>query len=126
MDVAAEGAVVFVALQGLKQLDDLGHLVGGQGGTAEAVVGQLGQVGLGGGQLGKGLPTDMEDIPGVEAGGDGAVEGVLPDEVQGAPLEGIDLVVDEDVSRAGQGEQELVVVVEMEAAHVPGHIVIQL
>ena len=68
----------------------------------------------------------MEDIPGVEAGGDGAVEGVLPDEVQGAPLEGIDLVVDEDVSRAGQGEQELVVVVEMEAAHVPGHIVIQL
>ena len=68
----------------------------------------------------------LEDIPGVEAGGDGAVEGVLPDEVQGAPLEGIDLVVDEDVSRAGQGEQELVVVVEMEAAHVPGHIVIQL
>ena len=79
-----------------------------------------------GGQLGKGLPADMEDIPGVEAGGDGAVEGVLPDEVQGAPLEGIDLVVDEDVSWAGQGEQELVVVVEMEAAHVPGHIVIQL
>lgn len=97
-----------------------------RGGTAEAVVGQLGQVGLGGGQLGKGLPADMEDIPGVEAGGDGAVEGVLPDEVQGAPLEGIDLVVDEDVSWAGQGEQELVVVVEMEAAHVPGHIVIQL
>ena len=70
--------------------------------------------------------ADVEHIPGVEAGSDGAVEGVLPDEVQGAPLEGIDLVVDEDVSRAGQGEQELVVVVEMEAAHVPGHIVIQL
>ena len=50
----------------------------------------------------------------------GAVEGVLPDQVQGAPLQGIDLVVDEDVAGAGEGEEELVVVVEMQPAHVPG------
>ena len=37
VDVAAEAAVVFVALQGLKELDDLDHLLVGHGGRRKAV-----------------------------------------------------------------------------------------
>ena len=55
-----------------------------------------------------------------------AVEGALPDEVEGPPVEGVDLVADEDVPRTGEGEEELAVVVEVEPAHVPGLVVVQL
>ena len=89
-------------------------------------MGQLGEVGLGGGQLVQGLAADVQDIPGVKAGGHGAVEGVLPDEVQRAPLKGIDLVVHKDVARTGQGQQKLEMVVKVQPTHVPGVIVVEL
>ena len=122
--VATEGAVVFIPLQGLKQLDDLGHLPDGELGPAKGGVAQSGQVGLGGGQLGQGLLADVEHIPGVKALGHGAVEGALADEVQRAPAQGIHLVADKDVPRADQGEEQLTVVVEVQPAHIPGLIVV--
>ena len=126
MDVAAEGTVVFIALQGLEQLDDLGHLHTVQVSPAEGVVGELGEIGLNGGQLHQGFTADVEDIPGVRPGGHGPVEGVLPNEVQGAPAKGVHLVVDKDVAGAGQREEEFEVVMKMEPAHVPGVVVVEL
>ena len=126
MHVAAEGAVVLVPLQGLKQLDDLRHLPGAQVGAAEAVVGELGEIGLGGGQLGEGLPADVQHIAGVKARGHGAVQGILADEIQGAPGQGVDLVIDENIARTGQGKEQLIVVVKVEPAHIPGVVVIEL
>ena len=51
-DVAAEAAVVFVALQGLEELDDGDHLLVAHGGPKKTIPGQAGEVGLGGGQQG--------------------------------------------------------------------------
>ena len=89
-------------------------------------MGQLGKIGLGGGQLIQGLSADVQDVPGMKTGGHGAVEGVLADEVQGAPLKGIDLVIDEDIARTGQGQEKLEMVVKVQPAHVPGVVVIEL
>ena len=36
------------------------------------------------------------------------------------------LVIDENISRAGQGEQQLAVIMEVQAAHAPGIVVIEL
>ena len=126
VDVAAEGTIVFIALQSLKKLNNFRHLLHIQGDAAKGVLGHLGKVGLGGGQLGQGLSADVQHIAGVEAGGNGAVQGVLPDEVQRAPAQGVDLVVDEDIARTGQGQEQLKMIVEMEAAHAPGLVVIEL
>ena len=68
----------------------------------------------------------MEYVPGVKAGGNGAVEGIFPNEVEGAAAQGVDLVVDKNIAGAGEGEQELAVVVEMETAHAPRVVVIEL
>ena len=89
-------------------------------------MGQLGKIGLGGGQLIQGLSADVQDVPGMKTGGHGTVEGVLADEVQGAPLKGIDLVIDEDIARTGQGQEKLEMVVKVQPAHVPGVVVIEL
>ena len=77
VDIAAEAAVVFVALQSLKELDDLNHLFAGHGSAKKAVPGQLHKVGLGGRQVGESLAADVEHIAGVKAGGNGAVEGIF-------------------------------------------------
>ncbi len=126
IDVAAEGTVVFIALQGLKQLNNLRHFLHIQGDAPEGVLGHLGEVGLGSGELGEGLAADVQDVPGVKAGGDGAVQGVFTDEVQRAPAQRIDLVVDKNVARTGQGKEQLEVVVKVEAAHAPGLVVVEL
>ena len=107
-------------------LNNFRHFLHIQGHPAEGILGHLSKVGLGGGELGEGLPADVQHVPGVEAGGDGAVEGIGSDEVQGAPAQGVDLVVDKDVAGAGEREEQLEVVVEVEAAHAPGLIVIEL
>ena len=125
-NVAAEASVVFVALQGLEKLNDLSHLFGIELRTAESYLPKLGKISLGRGQLGQGLVADVEHIPGVKAGGHGPVEGVFPDEVEGPTAKRVNLIVDKNVSRTGQGEEKLIVVMEMEPAHIPGVIVIQL
>lgn len=125
-DVAAEGAVVLVALQSLEQLHQMGHLLVAQRCAEEGALGQPGKVGLGGGQFRQGAPADVQHIPGVEAGGDGAVQGVLSDEVQGAPAQGVDLVVDEDVAGADQGQHQLHIVVKVQPGDVPGLVVVEL
>jgi hypothetical protein len=56
----------------------------------------------------------------------GAVEGVLPDEVQRPSAQGVYLVADKDVARADQREEQLTVVVEVQPAHVPGLVMVQL
>ena len=126
VDVAAEGAVVLVALQGLEALDEGDHLVVGHVRPEKGGLGHPAEVGLGGGQGGQGLPADVEHIAGVKAGGDGAVEGVLPDEIEGAPAQGIDLVVDKNVAGTGEGKEKFTVVVKMQPAHAPVVIVVQL
>ena len=45
---------------------------------------------------------------------------------EGANIAFTDLVIDENVSRAGEGKQKLIMVMEMESAHVPGVIMVQL
>lgn len=126
MDITAEIAVVFVALQSLKQLDDLGHLGAVQGGAAEGVAGEMDEIGLGGGQGAERLAADVQDIAGVGAGGHGTVEGIFTDEIKGSALQGIDLVVDENIARACQREQDLKMIVKMQSAHAPGLILVQL
>ena len=124
--VAAEGAVVFVALQILEQLGEAVEGLAGQGGLPEGVAAQGGQVRLRGGQLTQGLLADVEHVPGVGPGGHGPVKGVFPDEIERAPAQGIDLVAHEDVAGTGKGEEQLVVVVEVQTAHIPGVVVIEL
>ena len=62
----------------------------------------------------------------MKAGGHGAVQGVLPDEIQSPAAQGIDLIADKDVSGAGKGKKQLAVVMKVQPAHVPGVVVIQL
>ena len=70
--------------------------------------------------------VNMEHIPGVEALCHSAVEGVFSNEIQRPPAQGVDLVADENIPRADQGEEQLTVVVEVQPAHVPGLVVVQL
>ncbi len=126
VDVAAEAAVIFVALQGLKALDDADHLLIGHPGPEEGGVADLGEIGLWGGQSGERFQADMQHIAGVKSGGDGAVQGIFPDQIERSPAQGIDLVIDENIARAGQGEQQLAVIMEVQAAHAPGIVVIEL
>ena len=122
--ITAEGTVIFIALQGLEKLNDLGHGPGVQGGAAEGVLGQVGEIGLGGGQLHQGFAADVQDVAGMEAGGHGAVKGVFSNEIQGAPAQGVYLVVDKNIARTGQRQKQFVMVMEMEPAHIPGVVVI--
>ena len=125
-NIAAESTVVLVSLQILEQLDQLGHFLVVQGGPAEVDLHELGEVGLGGGQVGEGFPADVQDIAGVEAVGHGAVEGALADEVEGTALQRIDLIVYENIARTGQRKHDLKVIVKMQSAHAPGLVLIQL
>ena len=68
----------------------------------------------------------MEHIAGVKTLGHSAVKGIFTDEVQGAPLKGVDLVIDKDIAGAGQGQQKLKMIVKMEPAHMPGLVVVEL
>ena len=45
---------------------------------------------------------------------------------EGANIAFTDLVIDENIARAGQGEQQLAVIMEVQAAHAPGIVVIEL
>lgn len=126
VDVAAEAAVVFVALQSLKALNNTDHLLIGHPGPEERGVSDLSEVCLGSGQRGERFQTDVKHITGVKTGGDGAVQGIFPDQIKCSAAQGIDLVVDKNIARAGQGEQQFAVVVEMQAAHAPGVVVIEL
>ena len=69
---------------------------------------------------------DVQHIPGVGACGHGPVEGVFPNQVEGTPAQGVNLVVDEDIAGAGEGKEQLIEVVEMQAAHIPGLVMVEL
>ena len=115
-----------MAMYTLEQLNDLCHLLPVQLRTAERGVTQTDQVGLGGGQLGQGLFADVKHIPGVEALGHSAVKGVLANQVQSAPAQRVDLIADKNIPRADQRKQQLTVVMEVQPAHVPGLVMVQL
>ena len=68
----------------------------------------------------------MQHIPGVEAVGNGAVQSVFPDEIEHAPLQGIDLIIDKNIARTGQGEQQLEEIMKVEPTHTPSVVLAEL
>jgi hypothetical protein len=62
----------------------------------------------------------------MESVDDGAVQGVFTDELEHATLQGIDLIVDENIARTGQREQQLEKVMKVQPAHTPGVVLTEL
>lgn len=125
VDITAKIAIILVAFQCLEKLDDFGHLCAVQRGTAESVAGKMDKVSLGRREIAEGFPADMENVTGVGSHGHGAVQGIFTNEVKGSALQGIDLIVDEDVAWACKGKQEFVMIMEMKSAHVPSIVLIE-
>jgi hypothetical protein len=86
----------------------------------------MGKVGLGCGKLAERFSADVQDVPGVETVGHGTVEGAFADEIQRTALQRINLIVNENVARTCQREQNLKMVVKVQSAHAPGLVLIQL
>jgi hypothetical protein len=68
----------------------------------------------------------MQDIPGVKAVGHGAVKRALANEVEGAALQRINLIIYENIARTGEGKHDLKIIMKMQSAHAPGLVLIQL
>ena len=86
----------------------------------------MGKIGLGSGQLCQGLSADVQYIAGMKTRGDGAVQGIFADQIQRGPVQGVDLVTDENIARTDQRQHQFDIIVKVQAAHVPSFVVVEL